>query len=613
MNDENSSVLRLLTCGSVDDGKSTLIGRILHDCDLLYDEELKTLENERTAEGLPDFSALMDGLLGEREQAITIDVAYRSFATANRRYLVADAPGHEQYTRNMVTGASRADAALLLVDATKAVGGLLPQTKRHTYILSLVGVPHIIVAINKMDVMHYSREVFSMLEKMYREYAADLGFKSLHCIPVSALRGDNVKDKSAATDWYSGKTLLETLEAIEPVAEERGAFRMPVQLVSRIDDGSRCLSGTIVSGQVAVGDEIAIQPSGVQSTVRRITTMRGDREVAVAEDAVNVQLATEVDVWRGDLLSCVDRPPEIADSFSARMVWLNDPNLVVGRTYIFRLGTTEALATVAELSAKIDLDTRRESAAKSLGVNDLGRVKLILNRPVPLAPYKESRDLGGFILVDRLTSRTLGAGMIEHSLRRSHNVLWQDFAIDKKSSSAQKGQKPFVLWFTGLSASGKSTVANLVAQRLFVSGKHLYSLDGDNLRHGLCNDLGFAESDRAENIRRAAEVACLMVDAGLIVLASFITPYEADRRSIRDRFEADEFLEIYVKTPIEVCAERDFKGLYKKAFAGELPNFTGVTAPFEEPVNPEITLDGTMTPEGLSDQVIAFLQAKGLA
>jgi bifunctional enzyme CysN/CysC len=593
----------------VDDGKSTLIGRLLHDCDALFEDQLALLERERTPEGLPDFSRLLDGLLAEREQGITIDVAYRTFRTAGRRYLLADAPGHERYTRNMATGASRADVALLLLDITRAAGGLLPQTIRHTVIASLMGVPDIIVAVNKMDCCGYDRLAFGKVEAEYRSRLANLQekFRSVRCVPVSALRGDNVRRRSENMPWYEGETIFDLLETLEPPAAGERPFCLPVQWVARAAN-FRGLAGTVLSGSVEAGKEVLLLPSGQKSRVRRLVALEGDLQKAEAEKAVCLRLEDDLDVGRGELAVDPEAPPETADQLAARVVWLNDPPLVAGRTFVFRLGTCERLATIGELSAKLDVHTLREQAARELKPNDVGRIKLSLDRPVPFVPYRESRDLGAFLLVDRLGGNTVGAGMIELALRRSHTVFWHDFDLDQTAYAAQKGQKPRTLWFTGLSASGKSTVANLTARLLHARGRHVYILDGDNLRHGLNRDLGFAESDRAENVRRAAEVARLMVDAGLIVLAAFISPYREDRAAIRDRFRPGEFVEIFVDTPLSVCAQRDPKGLYARALDGKLPNFTGVTAPFEPPENPDLRLDGQLPPERLAETVVDFLE-----
>ncbi len=602
------TLLRLLSCGSVDDGKSTLIGRILYDCGTLYEDQLTLLAKETTSEGLPDFSCLLDGLLAEREQAITIDAAYRSFSTATRRYLVADAPGHEQYTRNMVTAASHADAALILIDALRVTGELLPQTKRHSCICSMLGITDIVFAVNKMDRCAYSEQVFRSIEDKCRALVAPLGFRNVFCVPVSALRGDTVCSRSAHMPWYTGPTLFEILEGLEPPTRTEQPFRMPVQWVARSTD-FRGLSGTIIAGSVAAGSPVLAQPSGVYSRIKAITTFDGSPTTAGAEDAVCLTLEDDLDIGRGEILVSPEAPLETADHFAARIVWLDETELQNGRTYIFRLATAEAQATLTEISSALNLQSMEEIPAKSLKVNDIGMVKLSLDRPLPFAPFKESPDLGGFILVDRISGNTLGAGMIEFALRRSHNIFRHDFTLDKRAYAAQKNQTARTLWFTGLSASGKSSLADLVAKSLFAAGKHVYILDGDNLRQGLNRDLGFAERDRVENIRRASEVARILTDAGLIVLGTFISPYRADRLAIRDRFNPGEFFEIFVDTPLEECIRRDPKGLYKKALAGHIPNFTGISAPFEAPENPDLHLNGTKPLEALLQDVLRFWES----
>ncbi|MDR2893470.1 MAG: adenylyl-sulfate kinase [Deltaproteobacteria bacterium] len=603
------SLLRILSCGSVDDGKSTLIGRILYDCGILYEDQLALLEKERTSEGLPDFSCLLDGLLAEREQAITIDVAYRSFRTATRRYLVADAPGHEQYTRNMITGASHADVALLLIDATRADKGLLPQTVRHTAIASLLGIRDIIVAINKMDRVEYKQSAFALIEEEYREKICELPFRSVYCVPVSALHGDNICHKSEATHWYAGPTVLDILENWEPVNATSQPFRMPVQWVARQGD-FRGLAGTVVSGELRPGQKLVVQPSGVTATVRSLASFDGNMPMAARDQSVCVQLEEDVDVSRGDILADEDVPLDVADQFAARIVCLSESALVPGRSYIFRHGTSEANATILSLSSCLDLNTLCEAPAKELKQNDIGSIKISLSRPLPFAPYNENQDLGGFLLVDRVSGNTVGAGMLQYALYRSHTIQRHNFTINKAAQATQKNQHPCVFWFTGLSASGKSTLANLAAQELYAAGRHIYTLDGDNLRHRLNRDLGFTMGDRAENIRRAGEVACLLADAGLIVLASFISPNKEERAALRERFESGEFFEIFVDTPLEVCAARDPKGLYAQAVSGKIPNFTGVSAPFDVPDNPDLHLDGTKKPEELLVQLMRFIMTQ---
>jgi bifunctional enzyme CysN/CysC len=608
MAEKRTPLLRILSCGSVDDGKSTLIGRMLHDCGALYEDQLALLERERTASGFPDFSVLLDGLLAEREQGITIDVAYRSFRTHSRRYLVADAPGHEQYTRNMVTGASRCDVAILLIDITRLNQGFLPQTIRHTVIAALMGIPDIIVAVNKMDACGYERLIFEKTVAEYRSRIQNLSFRSVHCTPISALHGDNVVHKSSNMNWYTGETILELLEELEPPEASEGSFCMPVQWVSRHGD-FRGLCGTAISGKAEKGQRVFILPSGKESTIKRIASLDGDKPSVQAEDAVCIQLSDDIDVGRGSLLT-EDKNIEVADQFEGKVVWLNSPSLVEGRSFVFRMATAEANATITELSARLELNTMKEEPAKELHPNDVGRVKIYIDKNLPFLPYKENRDLGAFLLVDRISGNTLGAGMFDMALRRSHTIFWQNFNLTKTAHASQKGQKPCAVWLTGLSASGKSTVADLAAKMLHGKGRHVYILDGDNLRYGLNRDLGFAESDRAENIRRASEVAHLMVDAGLIVFACFISPYREDREAIRSLFQPGEFFEVFVDTPLSVCIKRDPKGLYAKALDGKLPNFTGVTAPFEPPENPDLHLNGEEPVEHLAAELIDFIENK---
>ena len=604
---DRKSILRLLSCGSVDDGKSTLIGRLLHDCGVLYEDQLALLERERTVEGLPDFSRLLDGLLAEQEQAITIDVAYRSFRGPTRRYIVADAPGHEQYTRNMVTGASRADVAILLVDVMRAGQGLLPQTIRHTLISALLGIPDLVVVFNKMDCCGYERAIFENLKRAYLERIQSLSFRSIHCLPVSALRGDNIVHPGKAMPWYEGQTLLEILESIEPLEKEASGFCMPVQWVARAGD-FRGLTGTVFSGSIAPEQKVRLAPSGLTGTIKRIVTFDGDLPLAETGQAVCLQLTEDLDVGRGEVLTSPETVLEEANQFSLNVVWLGDQPLVAGRMYFFRQGSVECNATITELSAGLDLNSKAEKPVHELKTNDVGRIKISLDRRLPFVPYAESRDLGGCLLVDRLSGNTVGAGMIKYALRRSHTIFPHTFELDKAAHAAQKNQKPGVLWFTGLPASGKSTVAGLTAKMLHAKGCHVYILDGDNLRRSLNHDLGFTEHDRAENIRRASEVARILVDAGLIVLASFISPYRTDRLAIRERFEPGEFFEVFVDTPLSVCIARDPKGLYAKALDGELPNFTGISAPFEAPENPDLRLDGENAPEKLAEEVLALFE-----
>jgi bifunctional enzyme CysN/CysC len=581
---------------------------MLYDIGTLYEDQFALLENERTSDVFPDFSCLLDGLLAEREQAITIDVAYRSFRTKTRRYLVADTPGHEQYTRNMVTGASRADVALLLVDATRVRQGLLPQTIRHTVICSLLRVPDIIVAVNKMDCCDYDKNIFTVIENEYRYRIKDFNFRSVTCVPISALRGDNVVHRSSAMTWHNGPSILELLETNTPPMVVDQHFCLPVQWVARCPN-FRGVTGTVIAGSIEIGQKVVAIPSGLTSTVSRIAALEGDKSRAEREEAICIQLADDIDVGRGEIIVTSGTNIETASQLSARIVWLNGPPMVAGRTYLFRMGTMESRATVTELSFRLNLNTMTEQRAKELCPNDVGRVKIILDRPLPFCPYNENRDLGAFLLVDWVDGNTLGAGLIEHALRRSHSVFWHNFELNQDTQAVQKNQKPCVFWFIGLSASGKSTLAGLTAKRLHGMGRHVYILDGDNLRHGLNCDLGFTEADRVENIRRASEVAKLMADAGLIVLASFITPYRNDRNAIRMRFKPGEFFEIFVDTPLSVCVARDPKGLYARALDGKLPNFTGITAPFEPPNNPDLHLDGESDLNQLTEKIIDFYTA----
>jgi bifunctional enzyme CysN/CysC len=586
-------LLRFMTCGSVDDGKSTLIGRLLWDSELLFDDQVATLEVDSraagTQDGALDFALLLDGLAAEREQGITIDVAYRYFATRGRRFIVADTPGHEQYTRNMVTGASTADAAVILVDARK---GVLTQTRRHSYIVSLLGTRQVALAVNKIDLVGYSEGCFREIEENYRAFAAGIGIEDVRCIPVSALLGDNVVARSEQTGWYSGPTLLDYLERVEVDQQrmERRAFRLPVQLVQRPDLDFRGFAGTITSGKVRPGDRVRVLPSGRETAVKRIVTYDGDLDMAVAGEAITLTLVDDVDVSRGDVLADAAAPCEVADQFEATIVWMSEEPMLPGRSYLMRLGPKLATATVAPLKYKIVVDSVEHVAATRLELNEIGVCALELDRPITFEPYEQSRDGGGFILVDRITNDTVGAGMIHFALRRSHNITWQRIDVDKAARSRLKGQTPFVLWLTGLSGAGKSTIANLLEIELHRLGQHTYVLDGDNVRHGLNKDLGFTDADRVENVRRVAEVARLMLDAGLIVIVSFISPFLSERRMARQLVGEDEFIEVFVDAPIDVAEARDPKGLYTKARRGEILNFTGVDSPYEPPDCPEIHL-----------------------
>jgi len=586
-------MLRLATAGSVDDGKSTLIGRLLYEAKSLFEDQLAALEADSrrvgTQGGDLDFALLVDGLSAEREQGITIDVAYRFFATGRRKFIVADTPGHEQYTRNMVTGASTADLAILLVDARQ---GVLTQTRRHAYLVSLLGIREVVLAVNKMDLVGFAQSRFDEIVETFRAFAAPLGLTRITAIPLSALRGDNVTTRSAAMPWYTGPALLEHLETVAiPRADAEGApLRFPVQWVNRPNQDFRGFAGTLVSGWLAEGDRVRVQPSGRETTVRRIVTAAGDLPVARAGQAATLVLADEVDVSRGDVLSRADAPAEVADQFETTIVWMHDEPLLPGRPYLLKLGTRTVNATVTDIKYKVNVNTLEHLAAKSLALNEIGVCNVSLDRAVPFDPYTVNRDTGGFILVDRIENHTLAAGLIHFALRRAHNIHVQAVDVDKAARGASKGQKPCVIWFTGLSGAGKSTLANALERHLHALGRHTYLLDGDNVRHGLNRDLGFTEADRVENIRRVAEVARLMVDAGLIVITAFISPFRAERRLARSLLAEGEFIEVFVDVPLEVAEARDPKGLYRKARRGELVNFTGIDSPYEAPERPEIVV-----------------------
>jgi len=600
------SLLRFLTCGSVDDGKSTLIGRLLYDSQLILDDQLASLRKEshnRSVgdEGI-DFSLLVDGLTAEREQGITIDVAYRFFSTDKRKFIVADTPGHEQYTRNMATGASNADLALLLVDARK---GLLTQTRRHSFILSLVGVKHVVLVVNKIDLVDYSEEVFSRIETEYRTFAKDLGFQTLAAVPVSALRGDNILAKSERTPWFDGVPLVPYLETIEVAQDKAGkAFRFPVQWVNRPNLDFRGFSGTVVSGEVKLGDDILVAASRKPAKVARIVTMDGDLDRAIAGQAVTLVLDREVDISRGDVLAHPGAVPDFSNQFQARLVWMNDEPAFQGRSYLLKIGAQMVPATITDIKFRTNVNTLEQAAATKLDLNEVGTVTIATDRPIAFDPYGENPLTGGFILIDRLSNATLGAGTVEFGLRRAQNLTYQSFDVNRQVRGQMKGQEPQIVWFTGLSGSGKSTIANLLEKRLTAEGRHCYILDGDNVRHGLNKDLGFTEAARIENIRRVAEVAKLMADAGLIVLVSFISPFEKERRLAREIAGDIRFTEVYVDTPLEVAERRDPKGLYAKARRGEIKNFTGIDSPFEVPTMPDLVLHGgEEEPAVLADQL----------
>ena len=611
---EHKTLLRFITCGSVDDGKSTLIGRLLYESKLVFEDHLAALEADSKKVGTQgdqiDFALLVDGLAAEREQGITIDVAYRFFATERRKFIVADTPGHEQYTRNMVTGASTAQLAVVMIDARK---GVLTQTRRHSYLVSLLGIRKIVLAINKLDLVEYSQEVFDTIEAGYRAFATEIGLTDIVSIPMAALRGDNIVERSPNTPWYTGPTLVGYLETVELEEEVRAKpFRMPVQWVNRPDLDFRGFAGQIVSGTVRPGDQIRVVPSGTTSTVSRIVTHDGDLSEAVAGQSVTITLTDEIDVSRGDVLAAAADPPGVADQFEAQIIWMGEKEMLPGRPYLIKIGTRTASAALAQPKYKVNVNTLEHTATKTLELNEIGVCNITIDRPVAFDPYDANRDTGGFILIDRLTNNTVGAGLIHFALRRADNVHWQAVDVDKAAHARLKDQQPCVVWFTGLSGSGKSTIADKLEQKLNAEGRHTYLLDGDNIRHGLNRDLGFTDADRVENIRRVAEVAGLMVDAGLIVLVSFISPFRAERQLARERVGADEFVEVYVDTPLEVVEARDVKGLYKKARRGELPHFTGVDSPYEPPEQPDLRVDTmTMTADEAADHVIAVLRQSG--
>ena len=590
---ERKPLLRFITCGSVDDGKSTLIGRLLFESKQLYDDQLAKLERDSARHGTQgdaiDYALLLDGLAAEREQGITIDVAYRFFGTDRRQFIVADCPGHEQYTRNMATGASTADVAVVLVDARK---GLLTQTRRHSYIVALLGIRHVVLAVNKMDLVGYDQGRFEEIAASYRELAKTLGITDVRAIPISGLNGDNVIARSPATPWYAGPPLLEHLETVAIDRDDTGAaFRMPVQWVCRPDQDFRGYAGLIASGRIAVGDEIVSLPSGRHARVATIAVGDSARETAEAGQSAMISLDHEIDVSRGDVLAAAAAPCAIADQFAVQLLWLHDAPLMPGRRYLLKTGARTVNSQVTGIKHKIDMNTQEHLAATRLALNEVAQCNLSLDQDIAFAPYAENRALGAFILIDRTTNATVAMGRIEFALRRASNVHWQALDVDKRARAAIKGQVPRCLWFTGLSGSGKSTIANLVEKRLLATGHHTYLLDGDNVRHGLNRDLGFSAEDRVENIRRVAEVARLMVDAGLIVLVSFISPFRDERRMARERFNDGEFIEVFVDTPLAVCEQRDVKGLYAKARAGQIPNFTGIDSPYEAPEHAELVLD----------------------
>ena len=606
---QNKSMLRFITCGSVDDGKSTLIGRLLYDSKMIFEDQLAALENDSRRVGTQgqdiDFALLVDGLAAEREQGITIDVAYRFFATEKRKFIVADCPGHEQYTRNMVTGASTADCAVILIDARK---GVLVQTRRHSFLCQQLGIRNLVLAVNKMDLIDYDETKFNAIVSDYAKFAESIGIESFTAVPISGLAGDNITSRSDNTDWYGGPVLIDLLETmqISNTASQEMPFRMPVQWVNRPNLDFRGFSGLIASGTVKPGDELRSLPSGKSSTVKSVVTMDGELDEAVAGQSITITLEEEIDCSRGDVLATADDPPEVADQFETTIVWMDDEPLVVGRGYWLKLGTQMVSVTIAEPKYEIDVNTMEHLASQTLNLNQIGVCEITTDRRIVFDPYTENRALGGFILIDKITNHTVGAGMLHFSLRRSQNVHWQPTDITRDHHASMKNQTPRVLWFTGLSGSGKSTIANEVEKKLALMNRHTFLLDGDNVRHGLNKDLGFTESDRIENIRRIGEVAKLMTDAGLIVLTAFISPFRADRQLVRDTIDGGEFIEIHVDTPLEIAEARDVKGLYKKAREGKLKNFTGIDSPYEPPESPEIRVNTVeMTPEEAADHIIA--------
>ena len=612
---EQKDLLRFITCGSVDDGKSTLIGRLLYESKMLFEDQLAALEADSkklgTQGGNLDFALLVDGLSAEREQGITIDVAYRAFTTQRRKFIVADTPGHEQYTRNMATGASTAELAIILIDARK---GVLTQTRRHCFICKLLGIRHLVLCINKMDLVGYSRETFEKIEADYRKFASELGITSeIKVIPVSALMGDNMIERSAHMQWYQGPTLMGHLETV-PVGDDAKTkpFRLPVQWVNRPDQNFRGFAGTIASGTVKTGDKVKILPSGKQSTVTRIVTQDGDLAEAVAEQAITLTLADEVDASRGDVICAAQSPVEVSDQFEVQVLWMGDEPMLPGRAYLIKSATKTLPGALDKLKYKVNVNTMEHQAAETLTLNEIGLCNLELNGPLAFEPYATNKSLGSFIIIDRFTNNTVGFGLINFALRRAANIHWQAMDVNKASRGALLQQKPTVLWFTGLSGAGKSTIANLVEKKLQARGRLTYLLDGDNVRHGLNRDLGFTDADRVENIRRVGEVAKLMTDAGMITLVSFISPFKAERQMARELLGEGEFMEIFVDTSLAEAEKRDVKGLYAKARRGELKHFTGISSPYEAPDDAELRLDtGLASPEEAADLVIKLLLERG--
>jgi bifunctional enzyme CysN/CysC len=608
---EHKTMLRFITCGSVDDGKSTLIGRLLYDSKMIFEDQLAALEADSKKVGTQgqeiDFALLVDGLAAEREQGITIDVAYRFFATEKRKFIVADTPGHEQYTRNMVTGASTADLAVILVDARK---GILTQTRRHSYLAHLLGIKNIVLAVNKMDLVGYDQAIFNRIVMTYRAFASELGITRFTPIPISGFKGDNITLRSDNTPWYQGPTLIDHLETVEvnSAADAEKPFRMPVQWVNRPNLDFRGFSGLIATGSVKPGDAVRVLPSGKTSSITRIVTLDGDLDEAVAGQSVTLCFADEVDCSRGDVIALADNPPQVADQFESTIVWMADEEMLPGRSYWLKIGTQTVTATVQQPKYQVNVNTMDQLAAKTLELNAIGVANLSTDKPIIFEPYKDNRTLGGFILIDKISNATVAAGMLHFSLRRAQNVHWQATDVTRDHHAALKNQKPAVLWFTGLSGAGKSTIANLVEKKLARMNRHTFLLDGDNVRHGLNRDLGFTDADRVENIRRVGEVAKLMTDAGLIVITAFISPFRSERDMVRQMMQPGEFIEVHIDTTLADAEARDVKGLYKKARAGELKNFTGIDSPYEAPVDPEIRIDtAALSAEEAADLIVARL------
>ncbi|AUJ65678.1 adenylyl-sulfate kinase (plasmid) [Aestuarium zhoushanense] len=608
---QHKTMLRFITCGSVDDGKSTLIGRLLYDSKMIFEDQLATLEADSkrvgTQGGEIDFALLVDGLAAEREQGITIDVAYRFFATEKRKFIVADTPGHEQYTRNMVTGASTADLAVILIDARK---GVLTQTRRHSYLVNLIGIRHVVLAVNKMDLIGYDKATFDNIVAEYGEFARSIGIEEFTAIPISGFKGDNITGPSEFTPWYTGPALLPFLESVEVdvTADQEQPFRLPVQWVNRPNLDFRGFAGMIASGSVRPGDQVRVLPSGKTSTVSRIVSLEGDRDLAVAGESVTITLADEIDCSRGQVIVAAQAPLEVADQFESTLVWMDETEMVPGRAYWLKIGTQTVSATIHQPKYEVNINTQEHLATKTLDLNAIGVANITTDREIPFSAYADNRDLGGFILIDKITNHTVAAGMIHFALRRAQNIHWQATDIGRDHHASMKHQKPAVLWLTGLSGSGKSTIANIVEKKLARMNRHTFLLDGDNVRHGLNKDLGFTEADRIENIRRVGEVAKLMTDAGLIVITAFISPFRSERDMVRGMMQPGEFVEVFVDTPLEVAEARDVKGLYAKARSGQLKNFTGIDSPYEAPENAEMRIDTTqMTPEEAADLIIARL------